>query len=134
MVDYITVRSSFLESTAGKWHGCQTTYTGVKHVCQTLGTWARPARMGRCGVFNIHQGTYHCGLEQYNDVIVLAKHVVGVRLSFSWDTFDIEKMVRVRIVCSGFLRSGAREWHKVGVGFSMFTKARITMDWSSIMM
>ena len=109
MVDYIMVRSSFLESSAGKWHGCQTTYTGVKHVCQTLGTWARPARMGRCGVFNVHQGTYHWGLEQYNDVIVLAKHAVGVRLSFSWDTFDIERMVRVRIVCSGFLRSGARE-------------------------
>jgi len=73
MVDYIMVRSSFLESSVGKWHDCQTTYTGVRHVCQTLGAWARPARMGWCGVFNVHQGTYHCGLKQYNDVIILAK-------------------------------------------------------------
>jgi len=33
----------------------------------------------------------------------LAKHVVRVGLSFSWDTFVIERIIRDKIVCSGFL-------------------------------
>jgi len=37
------VRSGFLESGAGKWHGYETPGIGVRHVCQTLDARARPA-------------------------------------------------------------------------------------------
>jgi hypothetical protein len=38
----------------------------------------------------------------------LVRHGVGVRLSFSYDTFDIERMVGDN---SGFLGSDPGEWH-----------------------
>jgi len=62
-----------LGSIIGELYGCQTPGTKVRHVCQTLGTRARPERPGRCEVFIVHQDTDHYGLEQCDDVIVLVK-------------------------------------------------------------
>ena len=46
-------------------------------------------------------------MEQYNDGIVLtkklAKHAVGVGLSFPLDTFGIERMIGDKMLCSDFL-------------------------------
>jgi len=50
----------------------------------------------------------YCRLKQYNDNIVflpkkLVKHVVGSKIIFLWDAFEIERMIEDEMVCSGFL-------------------------------